>query len=165
MHEHQMPWHFLSCQTIIFLSVYLQLMIEFQLHPPTPPNKKKKKTFLLCVCIPNTHSCCGYTRQHAQQSLSPAFRWGAYGNSLDYFSPSPKHRCVLWDQRLSVAAAHAHSLAAGKRDRKRGREKERENNPLLNNPPHHSELCQALLPPFSRLMPDTLASPVSITSP
>lgn len=44
--------------------------------PSFPTPKKKRKSFLLCVCIPNTHCWCGYTRQHAQQSLSPAFRWG-----------------------------------------------------------------------------------------
>lgn len=47
MHKYQMPWHFLSCQTIVFLSVYLQLMIEFHPPPPshsnTPPKKKNKK--------------------------------------------------------------------------------------------------------------------------
>lgn len=65
-----------------------------------------------------------------------------------------------------MAAAHAHSLAAGERERGRegGREEEREREVLLlNNPP--SSLSTLPGPPSSRPMPDTLASPGSITSP
>lgn len=131
MHKHQMPWHFLSCQTIIFLSVYLQLMIEF----PSPKNPISA----LCMYPQYTQLLRVHTTACTAKLIS-SLQMGAYGNSLDYFPPSPKHRCVLWDQRLSVAAAHAHSLAAGQRERERVL--------LLNNPPPSLiTQCSAHLPP------------------
>lgn len=76
-----------------------------------------------------------------------------------------------------MAAAHAHSLAAGERERererKRVRERERDRVLLLNNPPSNplSLSPHSVLSPPTPLrtnslpMPDTLASPRSITSP
>lgn len=155
MHKHQMPWHFLSCQTIIFPSVYLQLMIEFQ-SPKNPISA-------LCMYPQYTQLLRVHTAACTAKLIS-SLQMGAYGNSLDYFPPSPKHRCVLWDQRLSVVAAHAHSLAAGQRDREREFFCSITPSLLLSSlstqPTHPFPLLPNSLP-----MPDTLASPRSITSP
>lgn len=96
MHKHQMSWHFLSCQTIIFLSVYLQLMIEFQSFPPLRKKREENKPIsALCMYPQHTQLLRAHGSMHSKAYLQPLD--GAYGNSLDYFSPSPKHRCVLWD--------------------------------------------------------------------
>lgn len=116
MHNIKCLGIFCPCLTITSLSsVYLQLMIEFQ----TPKNPISA----LCMYPQYTQLLPVHTAACTAKLIS-SLQMGAYGNSLDYFPPSPKHRCVLWDQRLSVAAAHAHSLAAGEREG--GREGERE---------------------------------------
>lgn len=174
-----MPWHFLSCQTIIFLSVYLQLMIEFQATPSHPPGKKRKQTHFCSVYVSPTHTAAAYTRQHAQQSLSPAFRWGPMETVL-IISLLLQSTAVCFGIRgfLWRLHMHIHWLQArerergggggegeGERARRREREGQRERVRLLNNPPHHSLLCQPIPSPSSRPKPDTLASPGSITSP
>lgn len=109
-------------QSSFLSSVYLQLMIEFQ--PPKIP-------FLLCVCVPNTHSCYQYTRQHAQQSLSSAFRWGPMETVL-IISLLLQSTAVCFGIRgfLWRLHMHTHWLQA------RNRERERERALLLNKPPH-----------------------------
>lgn len=122
---------FRPCQTIIFpSSVYLQLMIEFQ-----PP----KILFLLCVCIPNTHSCYQYTRQHAQQSLSPAFRWGPMETVL-IISLLLQSTAVCFGIRGFLLRLHMHTqwLQARRRERVL----------LLNKPPSLAlSSCSVLSPP------------------
>lgn len=121
MHKHQMPWHFLSLPNnhLPLLSVYLQLMIEFQSPPKIP--------FLLCVCIPNTHSCYQYTRQHAQQSLSPAFRWGPMETVL-IISLLLQSTAVCFGIRgfLWRLHMHTHWLQARESESEKEREWERE---------------------------------------
>ena len=169
MHKHQMPWHFLSLPNnhLPLLSVYLQLMIEFQSPPKIP--------FLLCVCIPNTHSCYQYTRQHAQQSLSPAFRWGPMETVL-IISLLLQSTAVCFGIRGFLWRLHMHTHWLQARERARATKKEREGEffcsitppsahpslPLssLSTQPTHPPLRTNSLP-----MPDTLASPGSITSP
>lgn len=147
---------FRPCQTIIFLSsVYLQLMIEFQ-----PP----KILFLLCVCIPNTHSCYQYTRQHAQQSLSPAFRWGPMETVL-IISLLLQSTAVCFGIRgfLWRLHMHTHWLQARRREREFFCSINPPTSPLFllsTQSTHHFPLITTSLP-----TPDTLASPRSITSP
>lgn len=133
----------------------------------TPPLwKKRKQTHFCSVYVSPTHTAAACTRQHAQQSLSPAFRWGPMETVL-IISLLLQSTAVCFGIRgfLWRLHMHIHWLQAREREAERGGGGERERVLLLNNPPHHSLLCQPIPSPSSRPKPDTLASPGSITSP
>lgn len=159
MHKYQMPWHFLSCQTIVFLSVYLQLMIEFHpllpSHTNTPPKKKNKKTrkieipFLpwvcVCVCarvracIPSTHTAAAGTHgsMHSKAYLQPLD--GGPMETVLIISLLLQSTAVCFGIRGFLRRLHMHihwlQARASEREREGAMGKEREGVLLLNNPP------------------------------
>lgn len=141
MHKHQMPWHFLSLPNNHLPLLCLFAINDWILYPFLPhPSPEKKIPFLLCVYIPNTHSCYQYTWQHAQQSLSSAFRWWPMETVL-ISSLLPQSTAVCFGIRgfLWRLHMHTHWLEAreGERQRwgwegRRERARERERVLLLN---------------------------------
>lgn len=121
MHKHQKPWHFLFCQTIIFLSVYLQLMIEFQ-SPKNPISA-------LCMYPQYTQLLRVHTAACTAKLISSLYMGGLWKQSWLFPSFSKAPLCALG---LEAFCGDCTCTFTGCR---RKRERQREGVLLLNNPP------------------------------